>query len=189
MASASPAYPRSGVPAAPLLAARTRTPRTPPALPCVHRPPYQARVVGPRSYLGGRSRAAALPGPQGPRPGRGSPFSLPVLQLPLPLFFFHRNPGSCLAGVSPLLDRYPQTPPPSLLPRGDGGRESTVPGGKEAAPGTGEALGRREEGGCRGRRGGGREGVRQERAPPTTRAPGAAPDPGPSLDRPRRGRA
>lgn len=131
-----------------------------------------------------------LPRRAGPAP-RLSPASRPqarpLLGLPTPFSstfpLLPSNPGSCPARVS-ASSRFPRPHPRLSFPRaaaaaGAGSRERRRRRrGPRKAPGGGKRRVRR-------RQGGGKSGD-QERAPPTTRAPGAAPDPGPALDLPQR---
>lgn len=187
VASASPAYPRSGV-RCPIAYHLHPTPNPGPALrpPATLRAPLQALLLGPCSYLGARSRSPALPGPQGPRPGRCSPFSLPVLQLPLPLSFFPRNPGPASRGLSPPFslpaNPTPVSPSPGRRrPRKRGaGREgggagdrgsSRAEGGRrvQGKTGRGEGRGRPGEGASHNPSPGSRPGSRPLPRPPTAR--------------------
>lgn len=165
-----------------------------PAVPPPLEPPSPPRSPPPRAPLQPRSpRPWLLPRRAGPSP-RVSPASRPqarpLLPLPTPVSATFPllplesellpNQGLCL------LSRFPGSHPRLSFPgaaaaAGAGSRER-----RRRRRGPGKAPGRREEGGCGRRQGGGKSGGDGERAPPTTRAPGAAPDPGPALDRPQR---
>ena len=139
-----PAAPLAPQPSARSLPAR---PSASPASPGPWLLPWRA---GPAPRLSRASRPQARPLLPAP-PSSLAPPSPPPDPPPRESAF---QPGQGLS----LRSHLPQTPPPSLLPRGGGGRGSGEPGGKEAAPGTGKAPGRREEGGCGRRQGGGKRG-------------------------------
>lgn len=180
VASASPAYPRSGV-RCPIACHLHPTPNPGPALrpPASLRAPLQALLLGPCSYLGARSRSPALPGPQGPRPGRCSPFSLPVLQLPLPLSFFPRNPGSSQPGSLPFFLTTRKPHPRLSFPgataaakaRSREGRRRRRGPGKLSGGGRKEGAGEDGAGGREGETGRGRLPQPEPREPPRIPAP------------------
>lgn len=70
VASASPAYPRSGVPL-PHQSPLAPEPHAPPALPCVHRPSHQSRSWGPALTSAAGPAPRLSPGLKGPGPAAG----------------------------------------------------------------------------------------------------------------------
>jgi hypothetical protein len=188
VASASPAYPRSGVP----------LPHHSPLAPEPHAPP--GPTLRPPASLPSPGRGAPVL-PRRPVPLRGSPRAsraqarprLPVLPpgppaSPPPVLLPQESRLQPGRGLSPSRSLPANPTPVSPSP---GRRRPREHGAGREGGGAGDRGSSRAEGGRRvqGKTGRGEGRGRSERAPPTTRAPGAAPDPGPSLDRPRRGRA